>query len=90
MDAIEDHPIYLMPSGPCYDRLTLIYGVAMSTGKKVVPACVLPSAPARTSVNIQLACWALAVQDFEPSMAQLSPSGGTPNYGAEIRARTGF
>ena len=90
VDAIEDHPIYLMPSGHGYDRLTLIHGVAMSTGKKVVPACVLPVAPARTSMNIQLACWALAVQVFKPSMAQLSPSGGAPNCGAEIRARTGF
>jgi hypothetical protein len=34
VDAIEDHPIYLMPSGPGYDRLTLIHGVAMSTGQK--------------------------------------------------------
>lgn len=45
---------------------TVIPGVAISSSRKVIPCCGLPSKRVRTKQNIRLAWWAWVVQIFEP------------------------
>jgi len=45
---------------------TVIPGVAMSSSRKLIPACGLPSLDVRTSANMRLAKWAWVVQIFDP------------------------
>jgi len=45
---------------------TLIPGVFISSSRKVMPCCGLPSNFVRTRQNMRLAWWAWVVQIFEP------------------------
>ena len=45
---------------------TLIPGLSISSSRKVIPCCGLPSRWVRTRQNMRLAKWAWVVQIFEP------------------------
>ncbi len=52
---------------------TVMPGDFMSTSRKLMPVCGLPSVLVRTRQKIQSACWPRVVQVFWPLTMYLSP-----------------